>query len=263
MVDIPDWEQHRETIRRLADLVEAQLPLLTTDENHPLARQLAAAYLARCRRLVVAMDLLYEAGMRDVVGGVLRICFEAWLTGLWVLFTGRDAVARLNREYISRMNQLIREANLGEPLQDEVDDVPNPPNVADMASEVGRLLVEAGDNAGDTLRWSYDLVYRYQSAYGIHRGFASVRDHLDVHGIIWSVRPIRQDPSDGAGELLWGAVLLGVLARRVFVEFGVGVDDLDSLIVPIQQLAEELNEQVVTKGSSSSTTTGGQGSPQS
>ncbi len=41
---------------------------------------------------MIAMDVLYEASQTDALGGTLRICLEAWITGMWVLAEGQDAV---------------------------------------------------------------------------------------------------------------------------------------------------------------------------
>ena len=65
---IPDWEAKYAAILGTADLVAERLPLLTTKAGHFMGRQVAAAYLARCRRLLLAMDHLRLAGMNDTMG---------------------------------------------------------------------------------------------------------------------------------------------------------------------------------------------------
>ena len=109
MSDIPGWDEEiHDAIKALALLVGDRLPLMTTGDGHPQTRQLAAAYLARVRRLVMGMDVLYEAGMPDVLGGVLRVCFENWLTGMWVLVAREDALERLSANHAFRSNQVIK-----------------------------------------------------------------------------------------------------------------------------------------------------------
>ena len=92
MPDIPGWDSGiHEAIRDLIGFVGWRRDLLTTDRSYPQSRQIGAAYLARTRRLVIAMDLLYEAGTPDLIGGPLRICLESWITGMWVLGVGQPS----------------------------------------------------------------------------------------------------------------------------------------------------------------------------
>jgi hypothetical protein len=94
--------------------------------------------------------------------------------------------------------------------------------------------------------WSvYHLVYGAESLTNIHAGYAAVDRHLDERPGWIGIHSDRQDGNDGSGKLLWAATLLAMLARRVFIEFGIGIDELDRLSEPIQRLAIELNETAV------------------
>jgi hypothetical protein len=105
MTEVPNWtDDVHPAIKSLVDLVGDRLTLMTTAERYPQVRQLAAAYLARVRRLIMAMDVLYEAEMPDIVGSLLRICFESWVTGMWVLFVGQDAVDILLTDHTKTAN---------------------------------------------------------------------------------------------------------------------------------------------------------------
>jgi hypothetical protein len=99
MPEVPGWaDELHGTVKALIALVGDRIPDLTTGAPHP--RQMAALYLARVRRLVMGTDALYESQMPDVLGGVLRICFEAWITGMWVLCVGEEAVRLLDADVL-------------------------------------------------------------------------------------------------------------------------------------------------------------------
>ena len=86
MPDIPGWDDEiHGAVRAFVELVGERLALCTTSTRYPLVRQCAAIYLARMRRLIIGMDLLYEAEMPDLIGGEMRMCLEAWVAGMWVL----------------------------------------------------------------------------------------------------------------------------------------------------------------------------------
>jgi hypothetical protein len=180
MPEVPGWDEEiHGSIKSLIQLVDDRLPLLTTGENHPQVRQLAAAYLARVRRLVLAMDVLNEAGIPDALGGVLRICLEAWVTGMWVLCTREEAVDLLEAHHRFRSNRLIVDAQLDiEPLGG-VDDGRRLPREEDRTEAVERWLVGQGDATAGELMWSFKLVYGGESIAGVHAGVASVVGHLD------------------------------------------------------------------------------------
>lgn len=99
MAEIPGWDEEiHGSIKALIGLIGDRLPLLTTSITQSQVRQLAAANLARVRRLVVGMDHFYEAGLPDLISGLLRVCLETWVTGMWVLVVGEDAINRLQVE---------------------------------------------------------------------------------------------------------------------------------------------------------------------
>ena len=238
MTEVPDWDNKiHPTIKALIQFVDDRLPTLTSTE-FPHPRVMAAAYLARVRRLVMATEALYEAGMSDVVGVPLRVCFEAWVTGMWVVLVGQDAADRLNADYAIRINHFVERARL------DVEPVPGTegadqlPNVWQRTDAVGKALVVAGDEAGSELLWAYALVYTGESTTSIHAGFPTAVGYINFDDEDrWAgVQSDRQDNSDGSGKLLCAAILLTMLARRVFAEFNIGLDELDELATPIHQI---------------------------
>ena len=245
MAEIPGWDEEiHGAIKDLIRLVGERLSFMTTGDGGPPVRQLAAAYLARVRRLVMGMDLLYEQGMPDLIGGPMRICLEAWVTGMWVLVVGPEAVAIIEANHVFRSNQLIKAAQLDLELLDAVEDAPYLPHIEKRTKVVEQRLVEEGDASEEELLWSYRLVYGGESGAGIHAGLASVFGHLDERPDWTGVLTERQEANDGSGKLLWVAPLLAMLARRVFIQFGIGVEDLDRTAEPIFRLGVELNEDL-------------------
>jgi hypothetical protein len=245
MSDIPGWSDGiHDSIRAVSSLVGSKFMYMTTGPNVPIVRQLTAAYLARVRRLLVAMDVLYDAELPDVLGGELRVLVEAWVTGMWVHYSDSEAVDRLEADYYGRSNILIEAAKLPVPPFEIMD--PNAdwlPRIKDRTEAVERFLVAEADAAEGELLWSvYHLVYGGESLRNIHAGYAAVDRHLDVRPGWIGLHSERQDGNDGSGKLLWAATLLAMLARRVFKEFDLDTDELDALAHPIQRLGLDLNE---------------------
>jgi len=244
VAEIPGWDEEiHSAIKAMVRLVGSRLDLLTTSDDHSQVRQCAAAYLARVRRLVIGMDVLFEARMPDLMGGIMRICWEQWVTGMWVLCVGQDALDALEAHYRRESNQRITAAEMDADLLDEIEG-PTLPKPRKRVEVVEAHLVAEGDATPGSLLWTHHLVYTSESALGIHAGVSSILLHLEDQGGRMGVHAVPQEPHDGSGKLLWVSPLLGMLARRVFIEFGVRVDDLDETAAPIQRLATGLNEAI-------------------
>jgi len=244
VTEIPGWDDEiQNAIKTLVRLVGERLALMTTGDDAVGVRQLAAAYLARVRRLVVGIEVLYEQGMPDLIGALMRVCLEAWVTGMWVLYVGPDALDILSANHVYRSNQLIEAAELDLELLDAIEDAPNLPHIEKRTKVVEQRLVEEGEASEKELLWSFRLVYGGESGAGIHAGLASVMGHFNEQPGWTGVFPERQEVNDGSGKLLWVAPLLAMLARRVFIEFGIDVEELDQVASPIQRLGVALNEE--------------------
>lgn len=257
MADIPGWDDEiHGTVRVLIELVGDRLTYCTTSPRYPLIRQCAAAYLARARRLLIGMDVLYEAEMPDVLGGVLRIFLEAWITGMWVLMAGDEVLVTLDahninqsRGFFKALADLDLDLDLDLESLDPVDGASALPKFQDRFKLVEAQLVAEGDaTSGELENWVHRVVYAAESGEGIHAGLISVIGHLIQDHERWGIRADRFESGDGAGKLLWATTLLVMLARRVFQAFGIGTDVLDEMAPPIQQLAHDLNEHPPTQG---------------
>ena len=210
---LPGWDEEiHGAIKALVSLVGDRLPLLTTSRTQSQVRQLGAAYLARTRRLVMGMDVLYENGMPDLVGGLMRICLDAWVTGMWVLVVGDDAIDRLNAEHVAQSNVYIEKTGI---VPDPLPTVggPQTPPLTDMAKAVEESLRLEGDaNAGEVVA-SHRVVYGGESAVGIHAGLASVLGHLKEGTIetrSWKPEPKRtMDRGNCCGRQYFSPFWLG------------------------------------------------------
>lgn len=244
MTEIPGWETEiHPTIKAVIKLIGDRLPeLRSTEFPHP--RVMAAAYLARVRRLVIATEVLYESGMPDVVGVPLRVCFEAWVTGMWVVMIGQDATDILNADYPVQVNRWVKKAKLDNEHVPEIENIDKLPSVWDRTVAVAGALIKDGDSGASELRWAYSLTYIGESTVSIHAGFPAVIGHFEMgdDDEWFGAQLVRFEGGDGSGKLLWAVALLVMLAGRVFVKFGIGVDELDSLAEPVRRLAVELNE---------------------
>src|SRR6516165_5421925 len=109
-MDVPNWDEHHRSIRTLADLIEQRVPLLTS-RPALAARQYAAAYLARCRRLVLAIDAV-RGEFPDAVGALLRPMFETWLTATWLVLDPDEALPALANDYKVEVEKMTRLAGL-------------------------------------------------------------------------------------------------------------------------------------------------------
>jgi hypothetical protein len=208
-----------------------------------MVRQCAAGYLARVRRLVLGMDVLYEAEMPDVLGGVMRMCLEAWVTGMWVLSVGEDALTMLEADRVTQKNLLIERAGFDLEPEQPLEGAAALPKVWQRFEAVDAHLVAEGDANRGEIVWTYKAIYGAESGEGVHAGLASVTPRHLVSRPEWVGMVVDGDEAgDGSGKVLWAATLLAMLARRVFVEFGIGTADLDEVAVPIQQLAVSLNK---------------------
>jgi hypothetical protein len=238
MTETPHWEDEvHGAIKELISFVGSQMPYLTTRAAHP--RQMAAAYLARMRRLVLGINVLYDAALPDVLGGVLRIAYETWATGMWVLCIGDEAAKLIDADYVIQTNQLIERLDMDIDIIPEIEGAPKLPQLWKRIDALEAHLVEEGVSKVGDLDITHKIVYGPESGMGVHAGFASVIGHLDVdERDRWiGVHPERIEADDGADKLLWAASLLTVFARRLFEAFGVGVTNLDEVAAPIQRAA--------------------------
>jgi hypothetical protein len=224
-VDVPDWETHHSSILALADLIERRLPLLTS-RPELAARQYSAGYLARCRRLVLAIDQSRLA-FPDAVGALLRPLFESWLAATWLLLAPEEALPALEHDYKVEVEKMTRLAGLD---IDQVDESwrgeLQGPRIASLAVKVGKLLVRGRRPRRRPARM---VVQRNESIYSVHGGLGPVLAHLDGDNAWVGVLERRTGDGDGSGRLLWAAILLGILTRRAFLTFGLDVRPLDTI----------------------------------
>jgi hypothetical protein len=182
---------------------------------------------------------------------------------MWVLVVGGDVLDILDRHNMERSRRFFRLAELDPELLaeigvtlaldleslDELDEARALPNLFDRLRVVEATLVAEGEaREGEMQKWVYRVVYASESSEGIHAPLIAVLGHLIQDPERWSIKLDRYESGDGAGKILWATTLLVMLARRVFKEFWIGTDGLDEMASPIQQLANDLNENPPWRG---------------
>ena len=163
----------------------------------------------------MGMDVLYEAEMPDLIGGLLRICLEAWVTGMWVRAVGDETLDILNAHYVFRNNLIIENAELGlHRLSTRW--------TARSTSRMSRSGFRRWRTTSSlmvtqtSVKWSSGPTgwsMRRSSNEAIHAGYASVLGHTVERPQWWGIRQSRYESGDGAGKILWAATLLAMLAR--------------------------------------------------
>jgi hypothetical protein len=222
-------------------LIEERMPHFTSTDAK--VRQTAAAYLARCCRLLKAMDTLREDGLLDVASVPLRPLLEAWLVAMWVLFEKEAAIEKLVEDYQASLEKMNRLANLGwDPdLYAEGDQLPK---VEALHQRVGNHLQAEGQlNARAQMDFTYNLVYRGESLRSIHGGLGTAEGHVREVGERLEIVPVRYEAGDGKGQIMWAATLVGMLAHRVFELFGLSVERLDELVLLV--LPEDVRREAI------------------
>ncbi len=103
-----EWAHHvRRTVGNLLGVLDDALPRLTRRHDADLLpRQMAAAGVARCRALLLGMEML-EEGRPDVMGLLQRNLWEVTMTALYLLLGGPDAVNRLYGQHARQVRSLV------------------------------------------------------------------------------------------------------------------------------------------------------------
>lgn len=228
-VRIPDADARSFAVRQLLDLIETRRTRLTSREDL-MPRHFAALGLARCTRLLEAMELLTDSGCRDVAGVALRPLLEVWLASFYALYGGEEAFDVLRGAFIKQLSKLPDEHfAAAKQLVDQWDGDTPTINWEKMAADVGDLLKAAGEPAERHMADLYEVLYRGESFVSQHGGIQAVAGHLDRQGDVLLVRAERYHSDDGTGQILMGAVLLAMLAAHVFRAFGLNAAEIKAL----------------------------------
>jgi len=249
---LPD-EKERDAIHNvvigLIEYLGDRFSLLTTSASESQVRQWAAAYLARMRRLVIGIDILYEAQAPDLIGALLRMSVETWITGIWLISSGEDALKRLQTEHAIRWNAFVKKGNLPFELLPEVGGPQTPP-LADMAKAVAAHLSEESRGVTEEVMWTYNLIQDGQSMGSIHAGLASVMGHYEQRDDRCVILNDRTEANDGFGDEVWIAHLLALFAQSIFLCFDLTseIAEIDRWVEPLYQMMEKLNESAKLPG---------------
>lgn len=254
-------DDHDETeilgaVDALLDILGRDLGLLTTrSELRLLHRQYAAAALARGCAILRSARSLIDAGHNEGIGLLSRALWETWLVGAFVLAGREEALFRLEGEQQRQVRNLAERNGLHPEVMAKLEDDQRTLTDAErarrrnstsaddssdtiafgrlqleqIAKELGPLLVEARLEESADITAAYDLLYRSHSAFDAH-GIAALERHLDLSaaGVIsLHVQP----PSwiETHRSLGIGALQLSLLARYIYLTFGIGTWRLDDV----------------------------------
>ena len=193
----------------------------------------ALAAAARCRRLLMSVVTLTEAGLHDVTGGLLRSIYETWLVGMYAIFGGRLAIGRLLEQVADQEKRIARAVGLP---TDNLPDGKRFPTI-DLAGEVTKLLEAEGQANAAFARLGYDAIYRPESHVNTHGGLGSILGHVaedETSRWILDVRP--EDDALSRHRVLVGVSLLVSAAQIPARRTDLPHDRLDQLAQRILDL---------------------------
>lgn len=133
----------------------------------------AGGFVARCRQLLSAMTTLVEQDEDDAVGALYRPLLETYLSGVFVLLGGDEAVKVLGRALLDTTHGL--DVAFGRAQREDRPDEAERLAVSDYKGKTG--LVERVDQ----LLAEQDAAYRGWST-RIHRNHYRVLSLYDAHG---------------------------------------------------------------------------------
>jgi hypothetical protein len=219
------------TCREVVALVAKRIPSLSSNLML-VQRQLAAAALARCNRLELAILDLTDHGYPDATGALLRPLAEVGVTGLYLLYGGHDAWTKVAANHIHWLRQFPDDEDFQEMHKaiPDWDGPARPINWTATMKEVGELLEEqvpGGRAAAQAIRL---ILYKGTSLVDVHGGFQPIAGHLVDADSRWDLASTRRDDGDPYTNALMGAVVLGAVASHVLEAFGFGTRDVDALM---------------------------------
>ena len=221
------------------------LPHLNSRRDLP-ARHYAAASLARCNRLLLAMIELRTAGFPDVVGILLRSILEFWYLGMYFVLAPYEAYENTHAAHAFQLTRLDP-ALWGdtERILNQMPVKPRQMKWKTISDRIADLLTERGYVAMKEMTDPlYKTLYQGESAMSVHGGAALLMGHFDdVVPARFGTHEIRLEPDDGAIRIHMSAPLVETLARAVCVEFGVSHWEIDRLAVLIAASAPQVKPE--------------------
>lgn len=233
--------------RELSELIASNLRGLTSTRDQ-MRRQLAAAGLARCRSLLMALCSLDEMGHSDVLGLLLRAVFETWAVSLWVLYKGSNAeddavLQELGSDYEHWTTRMAKATGWKEG-DDEAEKAMNgwrtvaaraggkPLNYRAIVEELEPLLT--GDRAMKPGPIAiYDRVYRGQSIYCAHANLGTLFRYFAPDAAAMRDQ-VNMAPGPAFPEAVrLSALLTSHLATNIFDEFGIAATPLAEITARI------------------------------
>lgn len=226
---IPQSSERLQAVNDLIDEIEGAIPKLTSRRDL-MPRHMAAMGLARCDRLLRGMVSLREANVWDASGVLFRPLWETWLISSYCLYLGESALEDLRAAAVEQVEKLPAEpfAEAKEILKGWKGKKKKL-KVEQVANAVADYLRSKGKPDYHLVRNFYEVLYRGESTLNIHAGVHSIAGHLVAGPEYVGVNSVRYSPDEGVGSVLLAASFVGILAKDVFSEFGLGIASLDAI----------------------------------
>lgn len=220
---MPDLDEKDRAVDALVDLIGADVSRLVSGRDQ-LARQAAAAGLARCRRLLIGLDNEFHQGRQDLEGVFVRPLFETWLTSTYALWNP-DGWAELEARARAEIQKLDSNARLGMKEIEEWE-TKAPYSAAEIAARLAALLKERGESVPEFPTLAYNLIFRAYSLRHAHGGAGPILGHLVDRSDHWAIREVRAEATGEGVDLTWCAMLVARLAEWVYEAFSLSSDSL-------------------------------------
>jgi hypothetical protein len=213
------WEEKHAAVHELIEWLPSTFDRMT--RRLPDADMAEAASLARCVRLLLGLDrVAHDGDIDDVAGLYVRPLFETWLTGYYVGLGGDAAWEELKAGTRKNMAKMNRLASLGVDHVAAWADADEGPHVDQIAAKVSKRLRELNEPSHRFAVDAYNLVWRNASIRDVHGGAGPITGHVRISaGGFAELVPTRPEGIASRTHLLWCAVLVHLLAQRVFDRF--------------------------------------------
>lgn len=227
---VPD-DVRLDPVEQMAAHIRDELIPDLRSQHDQIARQYAAAALARSNRLLLAMLELRRSEYPDVLGVLLRCMVECWFLGMLCVLAPEEAHGLIRAAH-KRQLEKLDEVTWGD-VQSVIRQIEvnaKGVNWEVVSRRVGTLLAEQGQLAGKATAISiYESIYRGESLLSVHAGAASLMGHLEEVGSAIVTREVRHEPDDGFSRILAAVPFVGSLASSVAQAFGLSSSEVDRL----------------------------------
>jgi hypothetical protein len=182
--------------------------------------------VARCRALLSGAPTLHPAGLHEVTGVLNRTLYESWLSAMYGLLGGEDAVDELVEDYDYETRRLF------DRLGRSVADLPDGKKLSTYAraQRLQAVMVEQQIPNRTFPTDAYKTLYAGESYHSVH-GVAPIDGYVISRNWGLEVVTKRQESDQQVRQRLALAIAIFVSAAQITRKrIGVPADELDELI---------------------------------